>query len=141
MYKEAHILLVEDDDVDIMTIKRAFKDLKIINPLDVAKNGEEGISFLKDANTVKPGMILLDLNMPQMNGIEFLKVIKNDNALKSIPVVVFTTSNREKDTTESYNLGVAGYVVKPVAYTQFLEVLRTINLYWILCELPVPVRS
>ena len=141
MYKESHLLLVEDDDVDIMTIKRALKDLKIVNPLDVVKNGEEGISFLKDINTVKPAMILLDLNMPQMNGIEFLKVIKSDNVLKSIPVVVFTTSNREKDTTESYNLGVAGYVVKPVAYTQFLEVLRTINLYWILCELPVPVRS
>ena len=124
------ILLVEDDKVDIMTIKRAFKDLKIANPVNVCENGLEALEFLENSNNNKPGIILLDINMPKMNGLEFLEARNNINALKLIPVVVLTTSKAEQDKIESYNLGVAGYMIKPVDYLQFVEVIRTINLYW-----------
>lgn len=130
------ILLVEDDMVDVMTVKRAFKELKILNPLEVAGNGVEALSFLQKQNISMPGIILLDLNMPKMNGIELLKIIKMDENTKRIPVVVLTTSKEEQDKIESYNLGVAGYMIKPVDYVQFVEVIKTIDLYWTLSELP-----
>jgi CheY-like chemotaxis protein len=129
------ILLVEDDTVDAMTIRRALRDIKVTNKLDVVGNGEEAIEFLKGKNE-KPGIMLLDLNMPKMNGIEFLKVIKNDELLRTIPVIVLTTSKEEQDRVESFKLGVAGYMIKPVDYLQFVEVMRTINMYWTLSELP-----
>ena len=129
------ILLVEDDEVDQMTVKRALNDIRVTNQLDIAGNGEEALTFLKDENNQKPGLILLDLNMPKMNGIEFLRVIKDDKDLKRIPVVVLTTSEEEQDKVNSFDLGVAGYMVKPVDYSQFVEVVRTIDLYWTLSEL------
>ncbi len=130
------ILLVEDDMVDIMTVKRAFKELKILNPLAITKNGEEALDFLNNKSNPIPGIILLDLNMPKMNGIEFLNVIKNDQVFKRIPVVVLTTSKEEQDKVESFSQGVAGYMIKPVDYLQFVEVIKTIDLYWTLSELP-----
>ena len=136
MNNKTHLLLVEDDQVDIMTTKRALKELKIVNNLDIATNGEEALKFLKDKNNSKPGLILLDLNMPKMNGIEFLKIIKNDDLLKMIPVVVLTTSREEQDKIESFKFSVAGYIIKPVDYKQFVEAIRTINLYWVLSEIP-----
>ncbi|MBN1761787.1 MAG: response regulator [Methanomicrobia archaeon] len=135
MRKDVLILLVEDDRVDAMTVKRALKDLKVTNPLVIVSNGEEALAFLRDAQNERPGIILLDLNMPKMNGIEFLKVAKQDAALKSIPVVVLTISQEEQDKIDSFNLGVAGYMIKPVDYKQFVEVVRTIDLYWTLSEL------
>lgn len=129
------ILLVEDDRVDAMTVKRALKDLKVTNPLVIVSNGEEALAFLRDEQNERPGIILLDLNMPKMNGTEFLKVAKHDAALKSIPVVVLTNSKEEQDKIDSFNLGVAGYMIKPVDYKQFVEVVRTIDLYWTLSEL------
>ncbi len=136
MSSEILILLVEDDVVDVMTIQRAFKDIKITNPVQVAGNGIEALDFLRDPQNVKPGIILLDINMPKMNGIEFLRVIKQDEVLKLIPVVVLTTSKTEQDKIDSFGLGVAGYMIKPVDYMQFVETVKTINLYWTLSELP-----
>ncbi len=130
------ILLVEDDQVDAMTVRRAFKDVHITNNLEVAGNGLEALDFLHNPNNSNPCIILLDLNMPKMNGIEFLKHIKKDDNLKLIPVVVLTTSEEEQDRVDSYNLGVAGYILKPVDYRKFLDVVKTIDLYWTLCILP-----
>ena len=137
MNEKISILLVEDDHVDIMTIKRAFKDLKITNPVNVCENGLEALDFLRNPQKQFPGVILLDLNMPKMNGIEFLQEIKDDEQFKSIPVVVLTTSKEEQDKVESFKLGVAGYMIKPVDYMQFVEIIRTIHLYWTLSEIPV----
>ena len=95
MQPHDHILLIEDDDVDTMTVRRALKDLGAIHPLDCATNGEEGLAFLRGPANVRPGLILLDLNMPRMNGLEFLTEMKADPALKHIPVVVLTTSKEE----------------------------------------------
>lgn len=130
------ILLVEDDQVDVMTVKRALKELHVTNRLDFAENGEDAVAFLRDPDREEPGIILLDLNMPRMNGIEFLEVVKQDDQLKGIPVVVLTTSTEEQDRVESFSLGVAGYMIKPVDYRQFVEVVKTIDLYWTLSELP-----
>lgn len=130
------ILLVEDDKVDAMTIKRALSEIKVTNPLDIASNGEEALEFLRDGKNEKPGIILLDLNMPKMNGIEFLRIVKQDDVLKAIPVVVLTTSKEDQDRVESFKFSVAGYMIKPVDYLQFVEVMKTINMYWTLSELP-----
>jgi len=130
------VLLVEDDSVDAMTVKRAFKDLKVLNPLVLTTNGEEALRYLRNESNEKPCVTLLDLNMPKMNGIEFLKVVKADDVLKKIPVVVLTTSKEESDIVESFNLSVAGYIVKPVDYKKFVEAVRAIEVYWTLSELP-----
>jgi CheY-like chemotaxis protein len=129
-------MLVDDDRVDVMTVRRALRDIKITNPVEVANNGEEALAFLRDEEERLPCLILLDLRMPRMGGIEFLKVAKQDELLKRIPVVVLTTSREESDRIESFNLGVAGYMVKPVNYKEFMDVIRTIDLYWTLSELP-----
>ncbi len=129
-------MLVEDDIVDVMTVKRALKELNISNPLIVASDGEEAFTYLMDGGNKRPEIVLLDLNMPKMNGIEFLKAAKRNGVLKSIPVIVLTTSREDKDTVDSFDLGVSGYMVKPVGYAQFVEVMKTINLYWTLSELP-----
>jgi CheY-like chemotaxis protein len=130
------ILLVEDDKVDAMTVKRAMGDLKITNPLQHVFNGLEALEYLNSPTSEKPCIILLDLNMPKMNGIELLKVIKADQRFKKIPVVILTTSNAERDKTESFILSVAGYMLKPVDYKQFVDVIKDINLYWTISEIP-----
>jgi CheY-like chemotaxis protein len=130
------ILLVEDDLVDVMSVKRALRDLNVPSPLEVAGNGEEALLRLRTPERPLPGIILLDLNMPRMNGIDFLKVLKADMRLRRIPVVVLTTSKEEKDRLESFNLSVAGYMVKPVEYAGFVEVVRNIQRYWNQSEMP-----
>lgn len=130
------ILLVEDDQVDVMTVKRALKEVKVTNPVVNAENGEEALHYLRDLRHAKPCIILLDLNMPIMNGIEFLRVVKQDPLLKRIPVVVLTTSGEQQDKVSSFDLGVAGYMAKPVDYRQFVEVMRTIDAYWTISEVP-----
>ena len=130
------VLLVEDDSVDAMTVKRAFKDLKVTNGLVHTVNGEDALNYLKNNGNKLPCVILLDLNMPKMNGIELLKVLKEDGELKKIPVVVLTTSREEHDKIASFELSVAGYIVKPVDYQKFVEAIKVINLYWTLSELP-----
>ena len=130
------LLLVEDDRIDAMTVQRAVKDLKITNPVKHVSNGVEGIEYLRNHVNQKPCIVLLDLNMPKMNGIEFLNLVKSDDDLKKIPVVVLTTSNADRDRSESFSLGIAGYMIKPVDYKRFVDVIREIEMYWSLSELP-----
>jgi CheY-like chemotaxis protein len=130
------ILLVEDDVVDAMTVERALRDLSIANRLEIVDDGEAALDFLNDPKNQKPCIILLDLNMPRMNGIEFLEIVKRDKSLKGIPVVILTTSKEERDKALSFDLGVVGYIVKPADYMQFIEAVRTIDLYWTLSEIP-----
>jgi len=136
MKSKKPILLVEDDEVDVMSVKRSLKDLKVSNRLDVSGNGEEALEFLSEPQNDLPCIILLDINMPKMNGIEFLRIIKQDDRFKRIPVVVLTSSREEQDKMESFGLGVSGYMVKPADYKKFVEVIRVIDLYWTLSELP-----
>lgn len=130
------VLLVEDDRVDVMSVKRAFKDLKVTNRLDITGNGEEALDFLNEIANKLPCIILLDINMPGMTGIEFLKIIKQDDRLKIIPVVVLTSSREEQGKIESFELGITGYMLKPADYKKLVEVIRTIDFYWTLSELP-----
>ena len=130
------LLLLEDDEVDVLTVKRALRDLKIGNDLLVASNGEEALDMLRDPETPKPALILLDLNMPRMNGLEFLRAGREEGCLEGIPVVVLTTSSQDQDIFEGFHLNVAGYMIKPVDYQKFVEVMKTIDLYWTLSELP-----
>jgi len=130
------ILLVEDDRIDAISVQRALNDLKVLNQLIIRENGEEALEYLRDENNAKPAIILLDLNMPRMNGIEFLEIAKTDEDLKKYPVIVLTTSDGEWEKILAFDLGVAGYMVKPVDYKQFVEVVRIIDLYWTLSELP-----
>jgi len=130
------ILLVEDDDVDALTVKRALDELKVANNLVHTTNGEEAFNYLNASDNKKPCVILLDLNMPKMNGIEFLKLAKANEALKRIPTIVLTTSKNEQDKVESFDLSVAGYIVKPTDYTKFVDAIKTVDIYWTLSELP-----
>ena len=140
--KKIHILLVEDDEVDVMNVQRAFKKSNILNPLYMAANGLEALAVLRGKSQIEPAMpqarrlILLDLNMPRMNGIEFLRELRQDESLRSIPVIVLTTSNEDRDKVEAYNLNVAGYILKPVTFSNFVEVMATLNRYWMLSEIP-----
>ena len=136
MKKPKPILLVEDDNIDAMTVRRAMKDLKVTNELIRVGDGEKALEYLRDGSTQNPCLILLDLNMPKMNGIEFLKIAKADEDLKKIPVVVLTTSDEQRDIVESFELSVAGYMVKSADYSNFVEMIRVINLYWTLSEMP-----
>ena len=130
------ILLVEDDSVDAMTVKRAMRDLQADHSVIHTVNGEEAMKYLTSPDTEKPFVILLDLNMPKMNGIEFLKIMKTYPDLKTIPVVVLTTSKEQRDILDSFELGASGYMVKPVDYSKFVEILSRIVIYWNSSELP-----
>lgn len=135
MHNKKPILLVEDDMVDAMTIKRAMNEINITNSVHHAHNGLEALEYLQDDSTPRPCIILLDLNMPKMNGIEFLEEIKHLDEFKTIPVVVLTTSRQEQDKVASFQNGVAGYMNKPVDYKQFVEIIRSIKLYWTISEI------
>ncbi|MDX2232122.1 MAG: response regulator [Leptolyngbyaceae cyanobacterium bins.349] len=138
-----NVLLVEDDEVDIMNVRRAFKKNNITNPLFVANNGLEALEMLRGKSgelQLVPSsrrIILLDLNMPRMGGLEFLQELRQDVTLRATPVIVLTTSNQDRDRIEAYNLNVAGYILKPVTFINFAEVMATLNKYWALCELPM----
>jgi CheY-like chemotaxis protein len=130
------VLLVEDDVVDQMSVQRSFKDLKIVHRLGITENGIEALKYLRDDSVPRPFLILLDLNMPKMNGLEFLRELRKDEKLKMLPVVVLTSSKEERDRIESFGLNVAGYMLKPVDYPDFVEVIRTIDEYWAASEVP-----
>ena len=135
--KALNILLVEDDNVDVMNVKRAFEKNRIANPLFVASNGIDALTMLRSGNV--PGerrIVLLDLNMPRMNGLEFLRELRADPGLHSTVVIVLTTSNDERDKVDAYNLNVAGYLLKPVTFINFVELMAALNKYWTLVELP-----
>jgi CheY-like chemotaxis protein len=130
------ILLVEDDLVDVMTVRRALKEINVTNSVVNSENGEEALIYLRNPDCAKPCIILLDINMPIMNGIEFLQAVKNDVRLRRIPVVVLTTSGEQQDKVNSFELGAAGYIAKPVHYPQFVEVMRAFDAYWTISEVP-----
>jgi len=132
-----NILLVEDDEVDVMNVRRAFERNKVSTPLFVAGNGLEALEMLRgDEMPRERRLILLDLNMPKMNGIEFLQALRSDPELASLPVVVLTTSNDDQDKIDAYNLNVAGYLLKPVTFSNFCERMATLDKYWTLVEMP-----
>lgn len=135
--KVLNILIVDDDEVDVMNVKRAFKKANITNPVWVADNGVDALRILREGAVPSRGrLILLDLNMPRMNGIEFLRELRADPALATSSVVVFTTSNEDRDKIEAYKLNVAGYLLKPVTFTSFVDLMVALNKYWTLVELP-----
>jgi CheY-like chemotaxis protein len=134
------ILLVEDDEVDIMNVQRAFKKNNVTNPLYIARNGLQALGMFRGENGTKitpmPRIILLDINMPKMGGIEFLREIRKDPELRSVSVFVMTTSNEESDKVAAYNLNVAGYILKPLSFENFVSAVSILNHYWKLCEQP-----
>jgi CheY-like chemotaxis protein len=135
--RQLNILLVEDDQVDVMNVERAFSKSHISSPLRVAGNGVDALEQLRNGDVALHRLlILLDLNMPRMNGIEFLRELRADTELKQLPVVVLTTSDDERDRIEAYHLNVAGYIVKPVTFNNFCDAMSTLNKYWQLVEMP-----
>jgi CheY-like chemotaxis protein len=136
MEKVINILLVEDDEVDVMNVKRAFKKNHITNPLTVTHDGIEALEALRGKLVGYPCIVLLDLNMPRMGGIEFLKEIRSDEKLKKLTVFVMTTSNQDNDKVDAYNLNVAGYILKPLSMENFIAAVATLKNYWQLCEFP-----
>lgn len=132
--KLINILLVEDDEVDIMNVQRAFKKNSITNPLFIARNGLEALDMLRNKIIPLPQIVILDINMPKMNGIEFLQEVRKDEHLKHISVFVMTTSNDDSDKLNAYNLNVAGYILKPLSFEKFIASVATLNSYWKLCE-------
>lgn len=140
-HKEVTFLLVEDDEVDVMHLRRSFRKLKIANPMIVANDGIEALEILRGQNgQTQPGqpyIILLDLNMPRMSGLEFLKEVRDDPALKHSVIFVLTTSNDDQDKFKAYDKHVAGYIVKSDAGASFLEALEMLDRYWRVVELPI----
>jgi CheY-like chemotaxis protein len=135
--RRLNILLVEDDELDVMNVQRAFKKNNVVNPFYIAGNGLEALEMLRgDAMPKERRLILLDLNMPRMGGIEFLKALRSDPDLKATAVVVLTTSDEERDKVKAYDLNVAGYILKPVTLAAFVEIMAALNKYWSVNELP-----
>lgn len=131
------ILLVEDNPDDIQITERALKEAKVINKLWIVRDGQEALDFLEHkgqyqdvSNNLKPGLIILDINLPKVNGLEVLKVIKEDNNLKRIPTVVLTVSRRDEDIIRGYNYGCNSFIQKPVEFDKFVEAVKLIGLYW-----------
>ena len=132
-----NILLVEDDEVDVMNVRRAFERNRLTNALFVAGNGLEALAMLKEKQIPRDRrLVLLDLNMPKMNGIEFLEALRADPELSDTPVVVLTTSNDDQDKHDAYNLNVAGYLLKPVTFNSFCDRMATLDRYWAQVEMP-----
>jgi CheY-like chemotaxis protein len=138
--KPVQLLHVEDDDLCLMGLNRAFKAAKIANPVSFAHDGIEALDMLRGANgrprLPRPFLILLDLNMPRMDGIEFLKELRKDDELKKSIVFVMTTSDADEDKVKAYNLGVAGYILKSNPANAFLEATALLDTYWRVVEFP-----
>jgi len=129
------ILLVEDNPGDVRLVREVFKDAKVANNISVAEDGVEAMAFLrkegKFADSVRPDLVLLDLNLPKKDGREVLTEIKTDDALKRIPVIVLTTSSAEEDIMKSYSAYANSYITKPINLSQFIEVVRSIEDFWL----------
>jgi len=139
--REVHILLVEDDEVDVMNVRRAFRKNHVTNPLHVAGDGLEALEMLRGEGgreklDPQPRICLLDINMPRMNGIEFLREVRADPELHRLSVFVLTTSDEERDLMAAYDLHVAGYILKPVDMGEFVSAVAALNLFWSINELP-----
>lgn len=137
MHKSRPLLLVEDDQVDARAVKRALSDLNSADFVVHLPDGEQALGYLRSAVNERPSLILLDLNMPRMNGIEFLKEVKKDASLRRIPIVVLTTSTEDRDVLGTFEYSVAGYMVKPIDYPKFVQTIQAITEYWSLSVLPV----
>ncbi len=137
---QVKVLLVDDDDIDAEAIRRAFKKVKILNPIHRAKDGNEALDMLRGTNQMqaleRPYIILLDINMPGMDGIEFLETVRDDDNLSDCVVFMLTTSTAEQDKVAAYKKQVAGYVVKQNAGEDFLKLTAMLNNYWRVVELP-----
>jgi CheY-like chemotaxis protein len=138
--KNVQLLHVEDDDICLMGLNRAFKVAKIANPASFAHDGIEALEMLRGTNgrprLPRPFLILLDLNMPRMNGIEFLQELRKDEELKKSIVFVMTTSDADEDKVKAYNLGIAGYILKSNPANAFLEATALLNIYLRVIEFP-----
>ncbi|MFT7352949.1 MAG: CheY-like chemotaxis protein [Flavobacterium sp.] len=134
MKKDLNVLLIEDNLIEVMKMKRTISFLELEHILAVANNGEEALAALEDKSKI-PDLILLDLNMPKVSGIEFLTILKNNDSIKHIPTVILTTSDNQKDLEECYRLGVSGYVLKPLKYDDYVEKIKNVLSYWSMNEL------
>lgn len=144
--KSVTILMADDDQDDCLLVQRAFKASRLVNDLRFVEDGEQLMDYLyrrgKHGDVPRPGLILLDLNMPRMDGREALKEIKENADLKDIPVVVLTTSKDEEDIIRSYNLGANSYITKPVTFEGLCEVMKSLGKYWFeIVELPCEARA
>lgn len=128
------ILLIEDDKIEVMKLKRVLTNLDIKHQIIEAHNGEDALHMLQ-VKSILPDIILLDLNMPKINGIEFLKIVKAEERLTYIPTIILTTSNNERDLLECYKAGIAGYVLKPLKYEHYVEKIEKLLAYWSMNEL------
>lgn len=134
MSRTLSILLIEDDTIEKMKVSRTISTLNLPHNIIESNNGEEALDILN--RSVKlPDIILLDLNMPKINGLEFLKILKSDKKLKYIPTIILTTSSNYKDLMECYEIGIAGYVTKPLKYDAYVIKLKAVLEYWSLNEL------
>lgn len=134
MAKSLNILLIEDDVIEVMKFNRVLKNLEFNHQIIEATNGEEALDILKKKEIV-PDIIILDLNMPKLNGIEFLNILKTDDTLKFIPAIILTTSNNHKDVLECYKIGIAGYILKPLKYEEYVDRIAKLLTYWSINEL------
>ena len=132
--KTLKILLIEDDMIEVMKLNRVISSLNLSHKIVEAINGEEALKILEQKDNL-PDIILLDLNMPKINGIEFLSILKNDDLLKYIPTIILTTSNNDKDLLECYKIGIAGYVLKPLKYEDYVSKIEILLAYWSINEL------
>jgi len=129
-----NILFIEDDTIETMKLYRTVSKLKFKHKITEAKNGEEALAILNSKETL-PDIILLDLNMPRMSGIEFLRILKNHDTLKYLPTIILTTSENRADLLECYKIGIAGYVIKPLKYEDYEDKLKKVLQYWSINEL------
>jgi len=131
------VLLVDDKPSDVRLVVEAFKESKVQNNLSIVGDGEEAISFLKQEgkyqNAPRPGLVLLDLRLPKLSGLEVLKRIKEDESISSIPVIVLSNSDAESDITKAYKSMANCYIVKPFAMAEFIEVVKYIEKFWLNC--------
>lgn len=132
--KALNILLIEDDMIEVMKFNRTISSLKLAHKIIEANNGEEALKILERKDEL-PDIILLDLNMPKISGIEFLSTLKKDAVLKYIPTIILTTSNNQKDLLECYKIGIAGYVLKPLKYEEYVSKIEKLLAYWSINEL------
>jgi two-component system, response regulator len=136
---DRHILLIEDNPDDRDLTIRALKKNNLLNPIAVANNGADAITMLLgDGDRENPALILLDLKLPKVDGLEVLRRIRADQRTRTVPVVVLTSSKQDDDIREAYNLGANGYVRKPVEFSQFTEAVRTVGLFWLILNQPPP---
>ncbi len=135
-YREASILLIDDDDVDAIGVERALTKLRLANPFVRARDGIEGLEIMRSGAIASPYLLLLDLNMPRMNGIEMLKELRADPKLSSTVVFVLTTSDDDQDKVAAYSEHIAGYIVKNKLNSDFSELMQLLDHYWRLVELP-----